>query len=126
MRCTVCSACFVDACVWNRIYSSLSLYAATSVYTRVCACVRFIPLQEHTPNVNMWTVHRDRVMVVTQRELNPLAGNIFWEICNSVISFPMYRRRYLSKFTFSEPTVDTKCLQTSYTWKMLGGMIICR
>jgi hypothetical protein len=102
-RSSVRSKCFVGASVWNRIYRSVSLYVGTYIHTyTMCACVRFIPLQEHTPNVNMWTAHRDRVMAETERDLHPVAGNIFREICNSLISFPIYRLRYFCHILFSQ------------------------
>ena len=68
----------------------------------VCACVRFTPLQGHIPNVNMRTMHRDRVKVETERDLHPVAGNIFGEIRNSLISFPMYRLRHFCHSLFSQ------------------------
>jgi hypothetical protein len=88
--------------VWNRIYSSVSFYVGTYVNTRVCACVSFSPLQGHTPNFNMRTAHRGRVVVETERDLQRVAGNIFREICNSLISFPMYRLGYYCHSLFSQ------------------------
>jgi hypothetical protein len=60
-----------------RVGVSVSLYVGTYAYARVCA---FHSVVEHTPNVNMWTAHRDRARVVTQRDLHPVAVNIFQKL----------------------------------------------